>query len=121
MYSALDSAQTVEGEMFLLETIASLNTQMGDDPAAVDCLQKLASLRPNDMYTLCCLIKAYAKFDSKKAEQLSAQVFPQESTSSVDIDELERSDLILYGERYRQKKETKAETTQEEVSLYVKL
>lgn len=36
-------------------------------------------------------------------------MFPEPNTSDVNVDELEESDWILYGEKYRQKKEAKTD------------
>lgn len=107
--SAVDSAKNEKIRIAMLEEVASLNTQVGDFRSAVDCFQKLSELRPNDMSIMCRLIKAYATFDPRKAEELSAKIFPRENNSYVNVDALEISDTILYGERYRQKKETKPE------------
>uniref|UniRef100_F1KZJ3 Signal recognition particle subunit SRP72 n=1 Tax=Ascaris suum TaxID=6253 RepID=F1KZJ3_ASCSU len=99
----------------VLEQAASLNVHLGDYPAAVSCLQRLSAIRPDDMQILCRLIKAYSAFDTKRAEELTSRVFPQKDASDVDIDALERSDWILYGERYRQKKDNKMEVQDTEI------
>ncbi|VDM47444.1 unnamed protein product [Toxocara canis] len=99
----------------VLEEAASLNVHLGDYPAAVACLQRLSAIRPDDTQILCRLIKAYSAFDTKRAEQLTCLVFPQKDASDVDIDALERSDFILYGERYRQKKDNKMELHDTEI------
>lgn len=113
--SAVDSAKNEKIRIAMLEEVASLNTQVGDFRSAVDCFQKLSELRPNDMNIMCRLIKAYATFDPRKAEELSAKIFPRENNSYVNVDALEISDTILYGERYRQKKETKPEIPDAEI------
>lgn len=112
---AAKSAEKDKSLEVLLEQAASLNIQLGDHKAAAECLEKLSSLRPNDVNLLCRLIKAYSAFDTRRAEELSARVFPQTSASNVDVDELERSDWILYGERYRQKKDNKQEQADAEI------
>uniref|UniRef100_A0A915Q1D7 Signal recognition particle subunit SRP72 n=1 Tax=Setaria digitata TaxID=48799 RepID=A0A915Q1D7_9BILA len=108
--SSLDSAKDEEARVAVLEEVASLNVEMGDYRSAADYLEKLSELRPNDMNIMCRLIKAYSTFDTERAEELLAKVFPQESSTDIDVDALENSDAVLYGERYRQKKETKMET-----------
>ncbi|VIO94519.1 TPR Domain containing protein [Brugia malayi] len=113
--SALDSAKSEKARIAMLEEIASLNVQLGDYPSAADCFEKLSELRPNDMQIMCCLIKAYSAFNVARAEELLAKVFPQGSSTDIDVDVLEDSDFILYGERYRQKKETKTEATDSEI------
>jgi hypothetical protein len=55
------------------------------------------------------LIKAFSAVDVTKAHALSEKALPVIDTSSIDVDELEKSDWILYGERYRSKKEAKKE------------
>lgn len=94
----------------MLEEVASLNVQLGDYRSAAECFEKLSELRPDDMQIMCSLIKAYSTFNPSRAEELLAEVFPQGSSTDIDVDVLEDSDFILYGERYRQKKETKTET-----------
>uniref|UniRef100_A0A1I7VLF4 Signal recognition particle subunit SRP72 n=1 Tax=Loa loa TaxID=7209 RepID=A0A1I7VLF4_LOALO len=113
--SALDSAKNEDGRVAMLEEIASLNIQLGDHRSAAECFEKLSELRPNDMQTMCCLIKAYSTFNIPRAEELLAKVFPQGSNTDIDVDVLEDSNFILYGERYRQRKETKAETPDVEI------
>lgn len=107
--SALDSAKNEKVRVAILEEVASLNVQLGDNLSAAECYEKLAELRPNDMQIMCSLIKAYSTFDKPRAEELLAKIFPQESIADINVDELEDSDFILYGERYRQKKEAKTE------------
>ncbi|VDM08014.1 unnamed protein product [Wuchereria bancrofti] len=107
--SALDSAKSEKARIAMLEEIASLNVQLGNYRSAAECFEKLSELRPNDMQIMCCLIKAYSAFNVARAEELLAKVFPQGSSTDIDVDVLEDSDFILYGERYRQKKETKTE------------
>ncbi|KAK6104440.1 SRP72 RNA-binding domain family protein [Brugia pahangi] len=113
--SALDSAKSEKARIAMLEEIASLNVQLGDYPSAAECFEKLSELRPNDMQIMCCLIKAYSAFNVARAEELLAKVFPQGSSTDIDVDVLEDSDFILYGERYRQKKETKTEAADSEI------
>uniref|UniRef100_A0A0R3S5J4 Signal recognition particle subunit SRP72 n=1 Tax=Elaeophora elaphi TaxID=1147741 RepID=A0A0R3S5J4_9BILA len=108
--SALNSAKNEKARIAMLEEIASLNIQLGDNRSAAECFEKLAELRPNDMQIMCCLIKAYSTFNPPRAEELLAKVFPQGSSIDIDVDVLEDSDFILYGERYRQKKEMKSDT-----------
>lgn len=108
--SALNSAKNEESRVAILEEIASLNIQLEDYRSAAEYLEKLSELRPNDMQIMCSLIKAYSTFNTPRAEELLAKVFPQESNTDIDVDVLENSGFILYGERYRQKKESKIET-----------
>ncbi|VDN29015.1 unnamed protein product [Gongylonema pulchrum] len=107
---ALGAASDKNLRAELLEEVASLNIQLEDYRSAVDYLQQLFELRPDDLQVVCRLIKAYATFDPQKAEELSMRVFPHEDSSDIDVDALEFSDAVLYGDRYRQKKETKVET-----------
>lgn len=113
----MEAARTNKERITMLEELASLNVQIGDNQSAVECLQKLYELKPDDTHILCRLIKAYSTFDIKRAEELSSRVFPSGDAASVDVDALERSKSILYGVRYRQKKETKAEAA-DTVSLF---
>uniref|UniRef100_A0A2K6WMX9 Signal recognition particle subunit SRP72 n=1 Tax=Onchocerca volvulus TaxID=6282 RepID=A0A2K6WMX9_ONCVO len=113
--SALNSAKNEEARVAILEEIASLNIQLEDYRSAAEYLEKLSELRPNDMQIMCSLIKAYSTFNTPRAEELLAKVFPQESNTDIDVDVLENSGFILYGERYRQKKESKIETPDAEI------
>lgn len=108
--SALNSAENEKARIALLEEVASLDIQLGDYRSAAECFEKLSELRPNDMQIMCSLIKAYSTFNTSRAEELLAKVFPQADSTDIDVDVLEDSDFILYGERYRQKKEMKTET-----------
>lgn len=108
--SALNSAKNEKARIAVLEEIASLNIQLGDHRSAAECLEELSELRPDDMQIMCSLIKAYSTFNTSRAEELLAKVFPQENSTDIDVDVLENSDFILYGERYRQKKEMKTDT-----------
>ncbi|MCP9264016.1 Signal recognition particle subunit SRP72 [Dirofilaria immitis] len=112
--SALNSAKNEEARVAILEEVASLNIQLGDYRSAAECLEKLSELRPNDMQIMCSLIKAYSSFNIPRAEELLAKVFPQENSTDIDVDALENSNLILYGERYRQKKRRKSVITSSE-------
>lgn len=57
----------------------------------------------------CRLIQAYTTVNPKKAEELSEKLLSTSGEKAVDVDQLEDSDYILYGEKYRQKKDAKAE------------
>ncbi|CAG9533532.1 unnamed protein product [Cercopithifilaria johnstoni] len=113
--SALNSAKNEKARIAVLEEVASLNIQLEDYRSAAECFEKLSELRPDDMQIMCCLIKAYSTFNTFRAEELLAKVFPQGSSTDIDVDVLEDSDFILYGERYRQKKEMKAENPDTDV------
>uniref|UniRef100_A0A0M3KBF0 Signal recognition particle subunit SRP72 n=1 Tax=Anisakis simplex TaxID=6269 RepID=A0A0M3KBF0_ANISI len=65
----------------VLEQTATLNIHLGDYQSAVECLERLSALKPNDMQILCRLIKAYSAFDAKRAEELTNRVFPPKNTS----------------------------------------
>ncbi|VDK88685.1 unnamed protein product [Litomosoides sigmodontis] len=108
--SVLDSAKNEKVRIAVLEKIASLNIQLGDHRSAAECFEKLSELRPDDMQIMCSLIKAYSMFNTSRAEELLAKVFPQGNSTDIDVDALENSAFILYGERYRQKKEMKTDT-----------
>lgn len=95
------------GVEILLEQAASLNLQCANYRAAVDCLERLAALKPDDLKIICRLIKAYSAFDVHRAEELSNKLFPPSKAESLDVDALEKSDWILYRDRSRQKKEPK--------------
>lgn len=113
--SAIRFAGSGSSLEIVLEQAASLNMQLGEYHSAVECLERLSGLKPDDVEVLCRLIKAYSAFDTQKAEELSARVFPENDSASINIDELERSDWILYGERYRQKKDNKQEIADTEI------
>ncbi|KAL3995273.1 SRP72 RNA-binding domain family protein [Acanthocheilonema viteae] len=113
--SALNSAKSEKARIAVLEEIASLNIQLGDYHSAAEYFEKLSELRPDDMQIMCSLIKAVSTFNTVRAEKLLAKVFPQGSSMDIDVDMLEDSDFILYGERYRQKKELKTETPDNDI------
>ncbi|VBB27033.1 unnamed protein product [Acanthocheilonema viteae] len=113
--SALNSAKSEKARIAVLEEIASLNIQLGDYHSAAEYFEKLSELRPDDMQIMCSLIKAVSTFNIVRAEKLLAKVFPQGSSMDIDVDMLEDSDFILYGERYRQKKELKTETPDNDI------
>ncbi|EPB77045.1 SRP72 RNA-binding domain protein [Ancylostoma ceylanicum] len=117
----------------VLDQAALLESSRGNHGAAASYLEKLAEyvlmlgikfahightyfrLDPNDIRVLCRLIRAYTDVDPKKAEKLSVQVFPETTEEGVDVDGIEESDWILYGEKYKQKKDAKLEVEDTEI------
>ncbi|CAI4233371.1 unnamed protein product [Auanema sp. JU1783] len=99
----------------ILDQAAQLKLSQGEAAQAVKYLEQLASISPEDVTIQCRLILAYADVDPKKAEALSVKVFPDDNAAGVNVEELEESDWILYGEKYRQKKETKMEVEDSEI------
>ncbi|XGW08313.1 hypothetical protein V3C99_010991 [Haemonchus contortus] len=99
----------------MLSQAALLESSRGNAAAAAKYLEQLVECDPNDIKVLCRLIRAYTVSDPKKAEQLSAQVFPETAEEGLDVDGIEESDWILYGEKYKQKKEAKSEVEDTEI------
>ena len=61
----------------------------GDEPSvAAKALEELLKANPNDKTTLAQLVLAYAKFDLKKAMEISKKL-PDFATRDVDVDALE--------------------------------
>ena len=61
----------------------------GDEPSvAAKSLEELLKANPNDKTTLAQLVLAYAKFDLKKAMEISKKL-PDFATRDVDVDGLE--------------------------------
>ena len=61
----------------------------GDEPSvAAKSLEELLKANPNDKTTLAQLVLAYAKFDLKKAMEISKKL-PDFATRDVDVDALE--------------------------------
>ncbi|KAK5982526.1 Tetratricopeptide repeat protein [Trichostrongylus colubriformis] len=112
---AIGHMKDVEVRKQMLSQAAMLESSRGNAAAAATYLEKLAEFDPSDIKVLCRLIRAYTDFDPKKAEQLSAQVFPETTDESMDVDGIEESDWILYGEKYKQKKEAKSEVEDTEI------
>lgn len=109
--TAVENAPNDDSLSIILEQAASLNIEIGNNRAAVEFLQRLYKLRPNDVRVLSQLIKAYSSFDPCRAEELLTNAFPEKNSSNMDVAALERAEWILYGERYKQKKEMKPEFT----------
>ncbi|KHJ75160.1 SRP72 RNA-binding domain protein [Oesophagostomum dentatum] len=99
----------------MLDQAALLESSRGNSAAAAAYLEKLTQFDPNDIRVLCRLIRAYTDVNPKKAEELSAQVFPETVDEGIDVDSIEESDWILYGEKYKQKKEAKSEVEDTEI------
>lgn len=64
-------------------------------------------MTPDDVSVISRLIRAYSYVDTAKADALRERAFPEGSSEGVDVDELEESDWILYGDKYKQRKEAK--------------
>lgn len=64
-------------------------------------------MTPDDVSVISRLIRAYSYVDTAKADALREKAFPEGSSEGVDVDELEESDWILYGDKYKQRKEAK--------------
>ncbi|CAL2032100.1 unnamed protein product [Caenorhabditis brenneri] len=110
---ALASASTAKNQSpeaikAILEALVEAEQSRGNDKDATKHLEKLVEKFPDDLQLQCRLVGAYSKTDSKKADALSAKLFPESMEVDVNVDELEESDWILYGEKYRQKKEAKS-------------
>ncbi|WKX96523.1 hypothetical protein Q1695_012729 [Nippostrongylus brasiliensis] len=112
---AISHMRDAEIRREMLSQAANLESSRGNAAAAASYLEKLAEFDPDDVKVLCRLIRAYTDFDPKKAEKLSAQVFPETTDVGVDVGELEESDWILYGEKYKQKKDAKSEVEDTEI------
>ncbi|EGT33251.1 hypothetical protein CAEBREN_10835 [Caenorhabditis brenneri] len=100
--------QSPEAVKAILEALVEAEQSRGNDKDATKHLEKLVEKFPDDLQLQCRLVGAYSKTDSKKADALSAKLFPESMEVDVNVDELEESDWILYGEKYRQKKEAKS-------------
>ncbi|CAB3404601.1 unnamed protein product [Caenorhabditis bovis] len=107
--ASIAKAKNVESKKAILECAAELEFLRGNEAEAAKHLEKLADILPEDVQVQCKLINVYSKTDPKKAELLSNKIFPDDGDSNLNVDELEDSDWILYGEKYRQKKEAKGE------------
>lgn len=72
----------------------------GDEPSvAAKSLEELLKTNPNDKTTLAQLVLAYAKFDLKKALEMSKRL-PDFASKSVDVDGLEAAaTLSRYGKK----------------------
>ncbi|EFO88676.1 hypothetical protein CRE_06408 [Caenorhabditis remanei] len=110
---ALNTASTAKNQSSealksILEALVEVEQSRGNEGAATKHLEKLVEKFPDDLQVQCRLVGAYSKSDPKKAEALSAKLFPESMEVDVNVDELEESDWILYGEKYRQKKEAKS-------------
>ncbi|CAP36809.2 Protein CBG19592 [Caenorhabditis briggsae] len=110
---ALTSASTAKNQSSenlkaILEALVEVEQGRGDERAATKNLEKLVEKFPDDLQLQCRLVGAYSRSDPKKAEALSSKLFPESMEVDVNVDELEESDWILYGEKYRQKKEAKS-------------
>uniref|UniRef100_A0A1I7U3W2 Signal recognition particle subunit SRP72 n=1 Tax=Caenorhabditis tropicalis TaxID=1561998 RepID=A0A1I7U3W2_9PELO len=92
----------------ILESLVDVEQQRGNDKEATKYLEKLVEQYPNDVQLQCRLVGAYSKTDPKKADALSSKLFPESMEVDINVDEIEESDWILYGEKYRQKKEAKS-------------
>ncbi|CAJ0949409.1 unnamed protein product, partial [Mesorhabditis belari] len=90
-----------------LEMAASIEMNRGAYKQAVTHLENLSKRYPDDLSLQSQLIQAYTQVDSAKAESLTKKIFPESGAEGVNVNELEESDWILYGEKYKQKKEQK--------------
>ncbi|CAI5442781.1 unnamed protein product [Caenorhabditis angaria] len=107
--NSLSKAGNSEEKKSILEGAVDLETANGNIEQATKHLEKLAEMFSDDLTIQCRLVGLYSKVDPKKAEQLSNKIFPENMEVDINVDELEESDWILYGEKYRQKKEAKGE------------
>ncbi|CAI2346996.1 unnamed protein product [Caenorhabditis sp. 36 PRJEB53466] len=121
--SAALSAKNLKKESLksILEALVEAETGRGNEAEATRHLEKIAEKFPEDVQNQCRLVAAYSKSDPKKAEALSNKLFPESMEVDVNVDELEDSDWILYGEKYRQKKEAKSPATDDEQIITRKL
>uniref|UniRef100_A0A1I7WBQ6 Signal recognition particle subunit SRP72 n=1 Tax=Heterorhabditis bacteriophora TaxID=37862 RepID=A0A1I7WBQ6_HETBA len=126
--SSISVTQDPEGLRYLLNQAAELEASNNNMAGSCKYLEKLSEwyenseflclryrLIPDDLSITCRLIRAYSEFNPKSAEVLSNQVFPETSDDTLDVDSLENNDWILYGEKYRQKKEAKMEIEDTEI------
>uniref|UniRef100_A0A8R1E4N4 Signal recognition particle subunit SRP72 n=1 Tax=Caenorhabditis japonica TaxID=281687 RepID=A0A8R1E4N4_CAEJA len=120
--SALSSKSlSLESQKLILEALVDAELARGNEAEATKNLEVLAKKFPEDLQIQCRLVGAYSKSDPKKAESLSAKLFPESMDVDVNVDELEDSDWILYGEKYRQKKEAKSPAAGDEEIITRKL
>ncbi|CAJ0585607.1 unnamed protein product, partial [Mesorhabditis spiculigera] len=91
----------------MLEKAAEMQIARGSHKEAIKHLEKLSNLYPDEVSIQSKLIRAYTHVDPKKAEQLTQRLFPESGPSGLNVAELEESDWILYGEKYKQRKENK--------------
>ena len=64
----------------------------GDEPSvAAKSLEELLKSNPNDKTTLAQLVLAYAKFDLKKAMEMSKKLPDFAANKAIDVDNLEAS------------------------------
>ncbi|KAF8360430.1 srpa-72, partial [Pristionchus pacificus] len=91
----------------VLDTLATLATTRERHTEAATYLEELNKVTPDDVSVISRLIRAYSYVDTAKADALRERAFPEGSSEGVDVDELEESDWILYGDKYKQRKEAK--------------
>ncbi|CAD6196607.1 unnamed protein product [Caenorhabditis auriculariae] len=115
--SAIEKTNDPEVLKKLLEQAAQLETSVGNVQGAAKLLERLVGLFSDDINAKCLLISAYSVVDPKKAEKLSENLFNDKSDTNMNVDELEESDWILYGEKYKQKKEAKADQVLEDTEI----
>lgn len=112
---AMEHTHDLKSHQRMLHQAAVLESSRGNAAGAASYLEKLLESNPSDVKVLCRLIRAYTDCNPQKAEELSAQVFPVTVDESINVDNLEESDWILYGEKYKQKKEAKSEVEDTEI------
>ncbi|KAH7724737.1 TPR Domain containing protein [Aphelenchoides avenae] len=104
-------------ECFLNKS-ASLSLAHNRADEAIKVLERLRKNAPNDVSVLCRLIKAYGTSPKaaeyvKELERLDKQGSSKQAEQAQDVDELEAADWVLYGQRYKQKKETKKDAVED--------
>lgn len=90
-----------------LDTLAALSTTRERHAEAVKYLEELNKVNPDDVSVISRLIRSYSYVDAGKADALREKAFPEGSSEGLNVDELEDNDWILYGDKYKQRKEAK--------------
>jgi len=79
----------------------------GKHDKAIQFLEKVYAVDPENPIVICRLIKAYGIVGNPKAEKLMEKLKPSGSEASVNADELEENDWVIYGQKYKKKEGTK--------------
>ncbi|GMT14762.1 hypothetical protein PFISCL1PPCAC_6059 [Pristionchus fissidentatus] len=90
-----------------LDTLATLEMNRERHSQAVKYLEELNKVSPGDVSVISRLIRSYSYIDPAKADALREEAFPEGTSEGMNVDELEESDWILYGDKYKQRKEAK--------------
>ncbi|GMS84405.1 hypothetical protein PENTCL1PPCAC_6580 [Pristionchus entomophagus] len=90
-----------------LDSLATLATTRERHTEAAKYLEELNKVNPDDVSVISRLIRSYSYVDGAKGDALREKAFPEGASEGVNVDELEESDWILYGDKYKQRKEAK--------------